>query len=168
MTDSVAVLGKSLDSKEAVAPPALPVSRRPESVLVVVHTPAADVLLLKRRDPFAFWQSVTGSLDAGELHATTAVRELFEETGFRDEGEMIDSGVCRTFTIDPRWLDRYPPGVSTNQEHAWTYRVPDVCEVELCLQEHTEYRWVPIDEAIEMVWSWTNKDALERLRRELS
>ena len=36
--------------------------KRPESVLVVVHTPAGQTLLLKRARP-VFWQSVTGSLE---------------------------------------------------------------------------------------------------------
>ncbi|RLA27835.1 MAG: dihydroneopterin triphosphate diphosphatase, partial [Gammaproteobacteria bacterium] len=31
--------------------------RRPESILVVVYTDNADILLLKRSQPFAFWQS---------------------------------------------------------------------------------------------------------------
>ena len=36
----------------------------PESVLVVIHTPALDVLLIERADKPGFWQSVTGSKDA--------------------------------------------------------------------------------------------------------
>ena len=31
-------------------------------------------------------------------------------------------------------------------------------------EEHSEWRWVPVSEAIERVWSWTNRDALELLR----
>ena len=33
----------------------------PESVLVVIHTAALEVLLLERADSPGFWQSVTGS-----------------------------------------------------------------------------------------------------------
>ena len=36
----------------------------PESVLVVIHSPALEVLLLERADNPGYWQSVTGSLDA--------------------------------------------------------------------------------------------------------
>jgi hypothetical protein len=29
--------------------------------------------------------------------------------------------------------------------------------------EHSEYQWLPIDRAIDAVWSWTNRDALIEL-----
>lgn len=54
----------------------------PESVLVVIHTPALDVLVIKRADQPDFWQSVTGSKDAlDEPIAQVAAREVAEETG---------------------------------------------------------------------------------------
>jgi len=53
--------------------------RRPESILVIVHTPAAECLLLERVNPVGFWQSVTGTLHWDETPAQTAVREVREE-----------------------------------------------------------------------------------------
>ena len=62
----------------------------PVSVLVVIHTPDGQVLLLERADRPGFWQSVTGSLDApDEPPVKAAVREVFEETGLR-VGEGIE------------------------------------------------------------------------------
>jgi dATP pyrophosphohydrolase len=139
--------------------------RRPESVLVVVYTANAEVLLLKRREPFAFWQSITGSLQLCEDHASAAARELFEETGLR--GELLDAGACREFAIDPRWLHKYPAGVLTNREHEWRLLLPARQDIVICDREHSDFQWVPVDEAIEFVWSWTNKEALESLRKEL-
>ncbi|MDH3954436.1 MAG: NUDIX domain-containing protein, partial [Gammaproteobacteria bacterium] len=66
--------------------------RRPESVLVVVCSDDRQVLLLRRRRPFEFWQSVTGSLLPGETHEEAARRELMEETGLADEGRLQYSG----------------------------------------------------------------------------
>ena len=43
-----------------------PCYKRPESVLVVVYTRTARVLLLKRADHPHFWQSVTGALEWSE------------------------------------------------------------------------------------------------------
>jgi dATP pyrophosphohydrolase len=142
--------------------------RRPESVLVVVYTDDGDVLLLRRVSPFDFWQSVTGSLDPGETHAETARRELSEETGLTDEGSLIDAGTRRTFTIDPRWRHKYAPGVTENVEHEWLYRLPGRVDIASDPEEHSESVWVPLDKAIEIVWSWTNRAALERLREDFS
>ena len=36
----------------------------PESVLVVIHTPELEVLIIERADRAGFWQSVTGSKDS--------------------------------------------------------------------------------------------------------
>ncbi|MDE2090244.1 MAG: NUDIX domain-containing protein, partial [Gammaproteobacteria bacterium] len=46
--------------------------KRPVSVLVVVHTRAGEVLLLERRVPPGYWQSVTGSLRWNEAPAAAA------------------------------------------------------------------------------------------------
>ena len=98
--------------------------RRPISVLIVVHTDDAQILLLRRRQPFAFWQSITGSLKENESHADAAVRELHEETGFVDDGMLSYSNVSRQFVIDPCWRNRFPPGVVENVEFEWRYRLP--------------------------------------------
>jgi len=88
----------------------------PESVLVVVHTPALDVLLLERARNPGFWQSVTGSRepDDPDLEAT-ARRELLEETGLsvgtltdcqkpgwaaRSSSSTCNCGVCTTTSTD--------------------------------------------------------------------
>lgn len=121
------------------------------------------VLLLRRLAPFEFWQSVTGSVNAGEETIDAARRELEEETGFVDEGELVDTGVSRTFVIDPRWRDRYAPGVTENVEHEWRYRMSGERPIRINPVEHSAFRWVPIGEATDLVWSWTNREALARI-----
>ena len=137
--------------------------RRPESVLVVVCTDDGETLLLLRRQPFEFWQSVTGSLLAGETHEQAARRELAEETGLRDEGRLEYRGVSRQFAIDPRWRHRFGPGVVENVEFEWHYRLAQAVDIALHDVEHSAYRWLPAAEAAAAVWSWTNRDALWNL-----
>ena len=131
---------------------------------MIVYTDDAKILLLRRHSPFDFWQSVTGSLDVGEQSSDAAQRELNEETGFKEEGELVDTGVSRRFTIDPRWLDRYSPGVTENTEYEWRYRLPVTMEIQVNQEEHSAYSWMPLEEAIDAVWSWTNKEALRDLQ----
>ena len=107
---------------------------------------------------------MTGSLDAGECHADAAKRELVEETGLTDQGMLVDRRVERIFEIDPRWLSRYPEGVRQNCEHEWHYRVDTTTDITADPKEHIDWCWVPIDEAIELLWSRTNREALEQLR----
>ncbi len=136
-------------------------------MLVVVFTDDTQVLLLRRCQPFDFWQSVTGSLMDDETHSDAAARELQEETGFTDEGELSFSDVSRHFEIDPRWRARFEPGVVENEEFEWRYRLPAVREIVLNEEEHSEYQWLHIDAAINAVWSWTNREALELLNADL-
>ena len=137
--------------------------KRPESVLVVVHTPALDCLLLERVEPRGFWQSVTGSLRSAETPAECAARELREETGLEPQA-LRDAHVQRSFPILPAWRSRYAPDVATNTEHLWYLEVPEVRAVRLEPSEHVAYLWLPVDGAIEKVASWTNREALQRLK----
>lgn len=144
-----------------------PELRRPVSILVVVYAANGEVLLLRRVHPFDFWQSVTGSLLPDETHSQAAARELQEETGLVDEGEFSFTGTTRTFVIDPRWRNRYPEGVTENIEYEWRYRLPVKRDIALDRTEHSEYKWLPVGEAAEAVWSWTNREALRELEASL-
>jgi dATP pyrophosphohydrolase len=139
------------------------VYRQPVSVLVVVYTDDGLALLLRRVNPIEMWQSVTGSLEPGESPADAAARELFEETGFRNEGVLESAEATRQFEIDPRWQNRFAPGVVQNTEHEWRYRLPSATPIVLSATEHSEYCWMPIKEAADKVWSWTNREALQSL-----
>ena len=58
-------------------------SKQPVSVLVVIHTPALDVLLLERAAHPGFWQSVTGSREGQESLPQTARREVVWPSAWR-------------------------------------------------------------------------------------
>jgi len=137
--------------------------RRPESVLVVIHTPARVCLLLERVDPPGFWQSVTGTLGWRESQADAAAREVVEETGL-DPAGLRDAGISRTFPILPAWRDRYAPDVERNLEHWWYLELAAPVDVVLNPAEHARYEWLALEPAIARVTSWTNREALERLR----
>lgn len=130
-----------------------------------MHSDDGYVLLLRRAKPFDFWQSVTGSLKSNETHADAAARELLEETGLAGQGVLEYTGVSRQFVIDQRWRHRFAPGSVENVEFEYRYRLPARIGVTVCGEEHSEYQWLLVDDAIEMVWSWTNRDALMALAR---
>ena len=135
----------------------------PESVLVVVHTAALDVLLIRRADAAGFWQSVTGSKDApDEDLAQTAVREVFEETGIAcgPDAVLTDWRLQNVYDIYPQWAHRYAPGVTRNTEHVFGLRVPAGSAVTLNPREHTACRWLPWREAADACFSPSNAEAI--------
>lgn len=138
--------------------------KRPESVLVVIHSPAFDVLLLERVSPPGAWQSVTGSLEAGEAPVQTAIREVFEETSLDATAHLLrDWHLQHRFEIRAEWRARYAAGVTHNDEHVFSLCVPADAAVTLSPSEHTTYLWLPAREAAARVFSWTNREAILRL-----
>lgn len=139
----------------------------PESVLVVIHTPSLDVLLIRRADAAGFWQSVTGSRDtADEPFALTAAREVAEETGIRcGEGsalasQLVDWRLSNIYEIYPRWRVRYAPGVTHNTEHLFGLCVPERLVPTLDPREHTDWQWLPYREAADACFSPSNAEAI--------
>ncbi len=136
----------------------------PLSVLVVIHTPELDVLLIERADRPGFWQSVTGSIHEGEGLAQTAVREVREETGIdAEQYSLRDWRVQNRFEIFRHWGSRFAPGVTHNTERVFGLTVPGRIPVVLAPREHLQHRWLPWREAAGLVFSWTNADALYML-----
>ena len=134
----------------------------PQSVLVVIHTPALDVLLINRTDSPGYWQSVTGSKDQeDEPYVQTAIREVREETGIDCAiGRLTDWGVENVYDIYPKYLRRYAPGVTRNTEHVFGLTVPVGTPVALNPREHTAYRWLPWREAADACFSPSNAEAI--------
>lgn len=140
----------------------------PESVLVVIHTPDLQVLMLERADKPGFWQCVTGSLDApDEALDATARREVWEETGIAG-GELRDWGLVNVYEIYPVWRHRYAPGVTRNTEHVFGLTVPAGTAVTLAPREHLQYRWLPWREAADLCFSPSNAEAVLQLPRFLT
>ena len=140
----------------------------PISVLVVIHTPELHVLLLERADRPGFWQSVTGSQDAGETLPQTAQREIGEETGL-DAGryELVDWHKQNQYEIYRHWRSRYAPGVTHNTEHVFSLQVPLLLPVTVAAREHLQYLWLPWREAADKGFSWSNADAIRELPKRL-
>ena len=136
----------------------------PVSVLVVVHTPDLHVLLIERADRPGFWQSVTGSQNAGETLEQTALRELYEETGIDGARYGLTDWKKHTvFEIYPHWRHRYAPGVTHNTENVFSVEVPSLLDVTLAPLEHVAHAWLPWQAAAERVFSSSNAEAIREL-----
>ena len=144
----------------------------PESVLVVIHTDALDVLLIERADQPGFWQSVTGSKDSdGESLVGTCLREVAEETGIEigsaavPAGALADWELANVYDIYPVWRHRYAPGVTHNTEHVFGLRVPRDTAVRLAPREHVGFAWLDWKAAADRCFSPSNAEAILQLPR---
>lgn len=145
------------------------VFKHPESVLVVIHTPDLQVLLLERADAPGFWQSVTGSKNGTrEPWRTTAAREVREETGLNARhppAVLTDWRLQNVYPIYPEWRHRYAPHVVFNTERVFGLCVPQPLAVALSPAEHTAQCWLPWREAADRCRSASNAEAVLQLPR---
>lgn len=134
----------------------------PESVLVVIHTPERQVLLIERTGHPGFWQSVTGSKDSPhEALRLTAQREVLEETGITASiSQFVDWSIANIYDIYPAWRSRYAPDVTQNTEHVFSLCVSAAVPVTLSAREHTAYQWLPHLQAADLCFSPSNAEAI--------
>ena len=137
--------------------------RRPESVLIVIHTDGGEFLLLERRRPPGFWQSVTGSMEWGEPADAAARREVIEETGIR-QGVLVNLQWTQVYEILPAFGKVYAPGITQNLEHAFSLRLQDRVPVVLSDAEHVQLRWLSAADAVQTASSSTNRAVIAELR----
>ena len=135
--------------------------KRPVSVLVVIHTPDLQILLLERATHPGYWQSVTGSQEDDETLRDTARREVQEETGLTfPDAALRDWQQTNVYEIFPEWRHRYAPGVTHNTEHVFSLEIPAPCAIQLAPNEHSNYGWLPWQDAAPRCFSWSNRDAI--------
>jgi dATP pyrophosphohydrolase len=143
--------------------------KRPESVLVLIQDQSGRILVMQRDDDAEFWQSVTGTIEEGEIPLQTAYREVLEETGLDLKMlgcEVIDCRTVNQYKIREDWRKRYPPGTLYNNEYVFRVLVPN--DSVILLTEHTDYTWLSAQDAIEKVWSETNKLAIKNFAKSVS
>ncbi|MBN7819084.1 dihydroneopterin triphosphate diphosphatase [Bowmanella yangjiangensis] len=138
--------------------------KQPRSVLVVIYDQHHRVLVMQRLDDANFWQSVTGSMEPDEQPFQTALREVLEETGIDVAGlgyQLVDCAITNEYEIRPAWRHRYAPGVTTNTEYVFSLKVKPNQAIEL--SEHSDFLWLPWQDAVDKVWSQTNRKAIQQL-----
>lgn len=107
-------------------------------------------LLLKRADTKMYehlWQGVAGKIENGESAWQAALRELVEETGLKAKRMFIADHVSKFYEEIGDRINLVPVfGIEVESEEV---RLSD---------EHTEFRWMDVDEAEQtLVWNGQKK-----------
>jgi dATP pyrophosphohydrolase len=79
---------------------------------------------------------------------------------------LIDLQQSVSFSILPAWKARYAPVVRTNREHWFAFCLTHRRQPRLHAGEHTDYRWLPHEQAERLATSWSNRDAIRYLFRQ--
>jgi 8-oxo-dGTP pyrophosphatase MutT (NUDIX family) len=134
------------------------VTRR-EEVLLVVHRPGPEFLVLLRSpESHGYWHLVAGGIEEGEAPDAAALRELEEETG-----------LTRPVRFAPVPLElgyRRPEDDSWVTLHPYSLEAPAGWEPHLN-EEHVEYRWCSEEQAEELLKFPEPLDALRVVARRL-
>jgi 8-oxo-dGTP pyrophosphatase MutT (NUDIX family) len=117
---------------------------RTQEVLVVVRR--GNEFLVVHRSPQneAYWHQIAGGVESGETFAEAAVRELREETGLDARVDPLD---C-PFQYDGIRVETFIADAPPDWEPMLDW-------------EHDEYRWLPREEAAELLF-WPEPAALLR------
>ncbi|MFM1865859.1 MAG: hypothetical protein RIQ57_469 [Pseudomonadota bacterium] len=138
----------------------------PISTQIIVFTNQKQILLLQRKDNPNYWQSVTGSLEINEAPRDCAIRELYEETNLNaNQYNFFSLGHMNQYTIYPEWRHRYEDGVNNNTEHLFALQLPKKENIIINKEEHLSYKWLNLEDAINKVFSWTNRKALIKFKK---
>ncbi|WP_428672181.1 NUDIX hydrolase [Roseibium sp.] len=123
--------------------PEIPVRAFLSSLVAIRKTGTGyEVLLLKRTQSLAGeWCQVAGSIEDGETAWQAALRELKEETGLAPLS-LYSADICEQFyvaerdeiVLSPVFVAFVSPSGTVSLNH-----------------EHSEYRWVSFEDAMEMV-----------------
>ena len=139
--------------------------RVPRQVLVYVHRPGPEFLLLRRRpDLGGFWQGVTGAPEWWESDDEAARRNLLEETSLHVQPRRTGWVYPLHPSPGDRWEELYGRGVASVPETVYAAAAPPGWEPALG-PEHTEDRWCTAGEAVQLLHRDEHRAALEAVYR---
>lgn len=146
--------------------------REPKSINVFLYRmmeEGREYLLFKRTaNPElalpAFWQGITGGMEAGETLEETALREVYEESGIKISN-LLSSEYSYEYPIKEEWKDNYSKGASFIKEYVYSAQIE---EEPLLSNEHNEFGWFNLDKAMELLSFGNNKEALLRVEASLN
>ncbi len=145
-------------------------TKQVECILFRKRGGVEEFLLLKRiAEKGGFWQPPCGGVEKEDDSLLSACyREIQEETGITKHQIIRVFEDVHVFTMHNDYLTGEKSSPLT--EYVFGFEVDPLVDVRLDVNvcvEHEEFRWVPFDEALEMLKWGDNKDAFKNLRKML-
>ena len=111
---------------------------------VMIRRGTEFLVLLRCEADGGYWHTVAGGVEEGETFAEAAVRELREETGLEAPVEALDA----PFVYEAVHVETFVAEAPADWEPTLDW-------------EHDDHRWLPRDEAAELLY-WPEPAALLR------
>ena len=115
---------------------------------VAVFIRRGDRFLVMHRALDRYWHVVAGVVETGETFAAAARRELREETGL--DAEVTDLEMPQSYAVPTEMSAEYGSGVEAVAVQNFGIVVPGDWEPVLN-EEHDDYRWLGLADAIAIV-----------------
>ena len=107
-----------------------------------------DRYLVFHRVSDRVWNVCAGQIEDGETYSDGAARELLEETGL--VAPLRDLAGPQPYEVQERYRHLYAPGEYTVMVASYAVEAPTGWEPTLN-DEHDEYRWCSLDEALDLL-----------------
>lgn len=144
--------------------------RQPWNIYVFIYNKYnADVkfALLKRADD-GKWQCVSGGGEDNETYKNAAIREIYEETGIKNFNKFIKLDTISYIKKTIFKCEHYQQDEDLYVIPMYYYGIEIDGKIKLS-HEHTEYCWLPYEDAQNLLYWHGQKTALwelnERLKR---
>ena len=112
-----------------------------------------EFLVLKRvPEDGGFWQAVTGTIEKGEQAIDAIKRELAEETGISETIHISD--VLEEYSWD------LPKDKIQGKDLIFAVEVSRNIKIKIDQNEHSEFRWLPLEEAVNLLKYEGNKKSM--------
>ena len=138
--------------------------RAPFQILAIPYRKVEGTLLycVFRRADSGQWQFIAGGGEDNETLLNAAKRETFEEAGVQSGKWMPLTSLCYlpVTVIAEKHRQHWRKDAYVIPEYAYAFECPD--EVTLSV-EHTEYAWLPYEEAMQKLQWDSNRTALYEL-----
>ncbi len=117
-----------------------------------------EFLIIKRvPSDGGFWQAITGTIEDGEDATQTLIRELAEEAGITTTLHVSDCLEIYNWESTEYEL--------MGKDHVFAVEVGDSTDIVINSEEHSEFRWLALDDAAKLLKFDGNKQSMKTVSK---